>query len=75
MRFVNVTKIRYLQTENNAEGFGNDTHGLLPALDELAAARPAGRRRTHLQLSVRINFAGFHGPVQNPSSLFQNTNN
>lgn len=61
--------MRYLQTEDNAEGLGDDPHGFLPTLDELAAARPAGRRRARSELRVRINFAGFENYRRVPSSL------
>ncbi|KAL4707422.1 hypothetical protein ACJJTC_008607 [Scirpophaga incertulas] len=42
--------------EDDAERLGDDAHGLLPALDELAAARPAGRRRALSELRVSVNF-------------------
>lgn len=58
------------QTENDADGLWDDPHGLLPALDELAATRPVGRRRARPKFCVRVNFAGFQRPRQIPSSLF-----
>ncbi|CAD0197006.1 unnamed protein product [Chrysodeixis includens] len=55
-------------TENDAEGFRDDAHGLLPTLNELAAARPPGRHRARPELRVRINFAGLWSPQQYSSS-------
>lgn len=52
----------YLQAEDNAKGFRDDSHGLLPTLNELAAARPPGRHRARPELRIRINFVGLRRP-------------
>lgn len=67
--FVALKLNEYLQTEDNAEGLRNDPHGLLPTLDELAAARPPGRHRTRPEFRVRINFASCRSLWPNSSSL------
>ncbi|CAH2073281.1 unnamed protein product, partial [Iphiclides podalirius] len=55
-------------TENDAEGLGDDSHRLFPALDELATTRPTGR--PCLQLLVTVNLAASSALWHNPS-LFQ----
>ncbi|GBP56286.1 hypothetical protein EVAR_37361_1 [Eumeta japonica] len=64
-------RVKGERTENDAEGFGNDPHGLLPALDELAPARPAGGagRRTPPQLHVRTYLDGLSRARVEPDAL------
>ncbi|CAB3221438.1 unnamed protein product [Arctia plantaginis] len=43
-----------IKTEDDAKGFRNDPHGLLPTLDELSAARPPGRHRAVTEGVIHI---------------------